>query len=88
MHETLPISYRGQARSHMGFKGAGFLAALLLTLGLSACGPQGDTAPAEEADNVIASGLAPTTGYRQINTPNPADALDTHIFELDNGLQV
>ena len=87
MHETLPISYRGRARSHMGLRGAGVVAALLLTLGLSACGPQGSKAPADEADDVIASGLAPT-GYRQINTPNPADALDTHIFELDNGLQV
>ncbi len=87
MHETLPISYRGRARSHRGLRGAGVVAALLLTLGLSACGPQSSTAPADEADDVIASGLAPT-GYRQINTPNPADALDTHIFELDNGLQV
>ncbi len=29
-----------------------------------------------------------SVGYRRINTPNPEDPLDAHIYELDNGLQV
>ena len=95
MHHSLSTSLRGQARSHRGLwrpGPSGLLAALLLTLGLTACSPQSSsTAPAEatsDAAQVVAGRPASAEGYRQINTPNAADALNTHIFELDNGLQV
>ena len=66
-----------------------FLQATLLlaggAIGLTACGPQ------ESADSAASNSASMETapvGYKRINTANPADPLDTHIFELDNGLQV
>ncbi len=95
MNHSQSTRLRGQARSHRGLWRpglSGLLAALLLTLGLTACSPQSSsTAPAEatsDAAQVVAGSPAAAEGYRQINTPNAADALNTHIFELDNGLQV
>ncbi|MEX0618608.1 MAG: insulinase family protein [Pseudohongiellaceae bacterium] len=53
---------------------------------LAACGPT----PATESTTAEAAAPEAMTdsGYRRINTPDPNDPLDTHIFELDNGLQV
>lgn len=62
------------------------LSLLVLFGTLTGCGP--DTPP-ETADT---AGVQPLEqegdGYRRINTPNPSDPLDAHIYELDNGLQV
>lgn len=62
------------------------LGALALLFGFAACSPQEPeiVTSASVTDNNQAS----ADGYRRINTPNPADGLNTHIFELDNGLQV
>ena len=57
---------------------------ILLGLGLSACGPQ-ESSSAPETSPVSSS--APV-GYTQIHSPSANDPLNTHIYELDNGLQV
>jgi len=59
-------------------------AVALLMLALAACGQQGEptgqvTEPAPAAVEA---------GFHSLNTPNPEDPLGTHIYELDNGLQV
>ncbi len=65
-------------------------ALVLLVALLGACG-QEETSPPEVQDNMT---VAPSTalqsgdGYHRINTSNPNDPLDTHIYELDNGLRV
>jgi len=71
-----PIS--GSARSALG--------ALLLFSALFACSPQTPTAPSESPAAETTSSVS--AGYRRINAENTADALNTQIFELDNGLQV
>lgn len=56
----------------------------LFALSLLACSepqPSGESSP--QADAAITA-----VGYRQISPVNPDDPLNTHIFELDNGLQV
>jgi len=37
---------------------------------------------------VIAWSGSADAGYKRVNTPNPNDAMDVHIYELDNGLTV
>jgi len=57
--------------------------ATLLAL-LTACGQQ-----AEQPDpGQQAAAVADNSGYRLINSPDPEDPLGTHIYQLDNGLQV
>lgn len=57
---------------------------LLLGLGLNACSQQeSGSAP----QNDIAEQSAPV-GYTEIHVPSANDPLHTHIYELDNGLQV
>lgn len=51
---------------------------------LAACGPQDNQQTSEQ--NLEATAANP--GYQRINTPNPLDPLDAHIYELDNGLRV
>ena len=51
---------------------------------LAACGPQDNQQTSEQ--NTEATAANP--GYQRINTPNPLDPLDAHIYELDNGLRV
>lgn len=58
------------------------LAPLLLLSLLGACSQE---PPAEQSTQAAAES---TAGYRRLNADNPADPLHTHIYELDNGLQV
>lgn len=55
---------------------------------LTACGPQSDPGGQPAQGSGQAAGSAAPVGYHQVNQPNPADPLATHIYELDNGLQV
>jgi len=68
------------------------LLAAMLLVALSACNPQANdqtTTTASDTPSLEQLAQADTgAGYRRINSPNPDDQLDTHIFELDNGLQV
>ena len=66
---------------------AGLLLLPAMMLGLAACGPSGSDNPAVRTvtDN-SADNDAP--GYTRLYEPDPADPLDAHIYELDNGLQV
>lgn len=59
-------------------------AALLMLPVLVACGTDNPGNNSNGANSV--SQAAP--GYKRINNPNPADPLDAHIYELDNGLRV
>ncbi|MGH8464130.1 MAG: M16 family metallopeptidase, partial [Pseudomonas sp.] len=62
------------------------LSLLVLFGTLTACGPD---APPETPDTAPVQPIAQDgDGYQRINTPNPDDPLATHIYELDNGLQV
>ncbi len=57
---------------------------LAATVALAAC-----SEPAETTQQAATPDPAPESpGYRRINTPNPLDPLDAHIYELDNGLKV
>jgi predicted Zn-dependent peptidase len=64
------------------------LALTLLSALLTACGQQSDSpgAVTQVADTPMAGATSP--GYWRVNNPNPDDPLDTHIYELENGLQV
>lgn len=62
--------------------------AALFAMALIACSPQSDTTSTAVTESAESPATQVSEGYRRINTPNPADPLDTHIFELDNGLQV
>ena len=59
---------------------------IVSTLLLIAACSDSDTETTQVAATEPAS--ATSVGYRRINTPNPEDPLDAHIYELDNGLQV
>jgi len=59
------------------------LGAALLAV-LAACSPQDNQQASEQSTEQTAS----SPGYQRINTPNPLDPLDAHIYELDNGLRV
>ena len=54
------------------------LATVALT-GLIAC---------SEAPEITSTEAPNSAGYSRINAPNEDDPLNTHIYELDNGLQV
>ncbi|PCH64004.1 MAG: peptidase M16, partial [SAR86 cluster bacterium] len=54
---------------------------------LAACSGDASERVATQQGATAANESMPT-GYRRINTDNPADPLDAHIYELDNGLQV
>ncbi|MEQ8313077.1 MAG: insulinase family protein [Gammaproteobacteria bacterium] len=68
---------------------ANLTAGILLAAGLllASCSESGNTANNGQGD-AVAPVAAVETGYRRINEPNPEDLLDTHIYELDNGLRV
>ncbi len=53
-----------------------------------ACSDSGNNSNDSVQQAESATPSAQTAGYRRINTANPEDPLDAHIFELDNGLQV
>jgi predicted Zn-dependent peptidase len=59
---------------------------LLASLALASCGPQDSSGP--NASATASSQSMVEQGYKRLNTQNPQDPLDAHIFELDNGLQV
>jgi len=61
------------------------LAAVLLLV-VGGCGES--TTERGGYDLTESSGDHTATGFRRVNSPNPKDPLDAHIFELDNGLQV
>ncbi len=71
--------------------GAKYSLRLLLTpialLALVACSESTTTETANESEQATTTPAA-AVGYRRINSPNDADPLDAHIFELNNGLQV
>lgn len=60
---------------------------LLLTPLLMACSPAEQTDPVTDSADTAPTAEAPP-GYTRLYAANPADPLDAHIFELDNGLQV
>ncbi|MDO8909849.1 MAG: insulinase family protein [Pseudohongiella sp.] len=62
---------------------AGMILLPAMALGLVACGPSDSgSQPAQPGTG------ASSAGYTRLYEPNPADPLDAHIYELDNGLQV
>lgn len=65
----------------------GLASALAIAIGLVACGPSDNAEPAapQGAESTQATESA---GYTRLYEPNPADPLDAHIYQLDNGLQV
>lgn len=63
---------------------AGLIIALLT---LAACSP--DTpSPSAPSDSAVTGANQTNANYTRIYPPHPEDALDAHIFELDNGLRV
>lgn len=59
-----------------------------LLLVITACSDQTRSDSSESAQLMSNSGVSESVGYRQINTKNENDPLNTHIYELDNGLHV
>ena len=59
-----------------------------LLLIISACGEQAPSGSSETAQLINNSSVAESVGYKRINTTNENDSLNTHIYELDNGLRV
>ncbi|MEX2468768.1 MAG: insulinase family protein [Pseudohongiellaceae bacterium] len=59
-----------------------------LALLLAACGEPAQVADSAAVNEQAAAGAPTSPGYHRINTPNPDDPLDAHIFELDNGLRI
>ena len=73
------------------------ITAPLLLLTLLACSeqqPTSDSVPMAAGDSAtmanatIANSADATVGYQRVSPLNPDDPLNTHIFELDNGLKV
>ena len=59
-----------------------------LLLVITACSDQTRSDSSESAQLMSNSGVSESVGYRRINTKNENDPLNTHIYELDNGLHV
>ncbi|MDX1491868.1 MAG: insulinase family protein [Pseudohongiellaceae bacterium] len=77
MLDTLIMRIKSQFFSQTAVVLAGAIA-------LAGCSPQ--EAPTSNAG--VQQPTPEALPYKRINTPNPNDPLDAHIFELDNGLQV
>ena len=59
-----------------------------LLLVITACSDQTRSDSSESAQLMSNSGVSESVGYIRINTKNENDPLNTHIYELDNGLRV
>ena len=59
-----------------------------LLLVITACSDQTRSDSSESAQLMSNSGVSESVGYMRINTKNENDPLNTHIYELDNGLHV
>ena len=76
------------------FAGLRYLLIGVWLLVLGACGEPASAPGMPEADAPGAGGAelgaagAETLGYERVNSPNPLDQMDTHIYRLDNGLLV
>ena len=66
---------------------SGVVAAPVLALSLVACSPSETVDPSTQQSAEQSPAVEPA-GYTRLYEPNPADPLDAHIYELDNGLQV
>lgn len=62
------------------------VAAVLLTVTLTACTPE--SMPTTASDIAVENEDQNTARYTRLYPSNPDDALDAHIYELDNGLRV
>ena len=58
-----------------------------LLLIINACSEQAPSGSPETAQ-VVSESATESIGYKRINTTNEDDPLNTHIYELDNGLRV
>ncbi len=76
-----------QSRCAARISKIGIFAATVLLAACSEQAPPPETA-APAAAPPAASTDSPPLGYTRLNTANPDDPLDAHIFELDNGLRV
>ncbi|MEE3299941.1 MAG: insulinase family protein [Pseudomonadota bacterium] len=59
-----------------------------LLLIINACSEQAPSGSPETAQVISETSATESIGYKRINTTNEDDPLNTHIYELDNGLRV
>ena len=59
-----------------------------LLLIINACSEQTPSGSPETAQMISETSATESIGYKRINTTNEDDPLNTHIYELDNGLRV
>ena len=59
-----------------------------LLLIINACSEQAPSGSPETAQVISETSATESIGYKRINTTNEDDPLNTHIYELDNGLHV
>ncbi|MBL4819898.1 MAG: insulinase family protein [Gammaproteobacteria bacterium] len=69
-------------------KGLLYLTTTALFSVLAACSPEAPDNTDQTQASQLTSSPAMDVGYQRINTANPNDPLDTHIYQLDNGLRV
>lgn len=84
---TLPLQSQPLIRGRTLTKALAATALLaLVSLTMVACGRNSE--PAAVAGSGAPSPVLADANYTRIYAPNPADALDAHIYELNNGLRV